>query len=440
VIVGLPLVARPLPTTYVGWLGWLGVAIAAGALAHRPRRAWVAWVALVLIGAVAGPLGWAGDLRNFWWLSAGAGVLVVTAGFLFGTTIGGPDTTGQQLRRAWAAIGRSGRRASKVTVALVLLAFIGYGAFAFVYGGDQYTAQVPNEGPCDNPGQRFGWAFEPVNYDASNEPTAADPSAAARNCTEYGPPAGQDVVSSDGIPIAGWYIPAASGGGPTGPTVVIVHGGQSNKTGVLKYAPPFHDRYNLLILDLRNAGQSGGTMSSAGLREQLDVRAMIDWLERTKHPRWIAVMGNSNGASTALAEARGDPRVRALILDSMHAAVERQMGNVLETEKGYFAWPSAILMLAGAGLRLGGDISTVDPVRTITEVGDRPVLLTHGSVDDVDRPAESVDLTLRAAIDAGVDVEFHLCLGAGHGKVVEACTADWTRWVNAFLAAHGSGV
>jgi predicted esterase len=167
---------------------------------------------------------------------------------------------------------------------------------------------------------------------------------------------------------------------------------------------------------------------------------MIDWLERTKRPAWIAVMGNSNGAATTLAEVRSDPRVRAVILDSMHAAVEPQMGNVLASEKHYPAWPSAILMLAGAGFLLGGDISTVDPVKTITQLGDRPVLLTHGSLDDVDRPSESVDLNLRAAIGAGIDVEFHLCVGAGHGEVVDVCTADWTRWVNHFLAAAGSGV
>src|SRR3990172_8343971 len=40
---------------------------------------------------------------------------------------------------------------------------------------------------------------------------------------DAGPPAGTGVVASDGVGIAGWYIPAASGSGPTGPTVVIVH-------------------------------------------------------------------------------------------------------------------------------------------------------------------------------------------------------------------------
>jgi hypothetical protein len=131
-IVGLPIAARPFPVTYAGWLGWLGVAMAAGALAHRPRRVWIAWAALLLVGAVAGPFGWANDLRNYWWLSAAIAAIVATLGFLFGTTLAGPDTTGAQLRRAWAGIGRSGRRASKIAVALMALVFVGYCAFAFV--------------------------------------------------------------------------------------------------------------------------------------------------------------------------------------------------------------------------------------------------------------------------------------------------------------------
>ena len=247
------------------------------------------------------------------------------------------------------------------------------------------------------------------------------------------------MVSSDGVPIDGWYIPAASGIGPAGPTVLIVHGGKANKSDVLKYAPPFHPTYNLVLLDLRNSGRSGAALATWGLREQWDLRAMIDWLVRIKNPAWIGVMGNSNGGATAVLEAGTDPRVRALVLDSMHASVVAQLGSVLETENSLPAWPGSWAIVVGASLRIGADITTVDPVRTIGRLGTRPVLLIHGSADLVDRPAESAERNLAAALAAGVPVGLEICPGAGHGVVIDICPDQWARWAVSFMDAARSG-
>ncbi len=39
-----------------------------------------------------------------------------------------------------------------------------------------------------------------------------------------------DLVSSDGVRLAGWYIPAGSGMGPDGPTVILAHANEGNKS------------------------------------------------------------------------------------------------------------------------------------------------------------------------------------------------------------------
>jgi hypothetical protein len=91
-------------------------------------------------------------------------------------------------------------------------------------------------------------------------------------------------------------------------------------------------------------------------------------------------------------------------------------------------------VIAGASFRLGGDLTSVDPIRTITQVGNRPILLTHGGGDRIDRPSESVERNVAAAIDAGVNVEVHICVGAGHGQVIDVCKDQWAGWVTAFLA------
>jgi pimeloyl-ACP methyl ester carboxylesterase len=328
-----------------------------------------------------------------------------------------------------------------VLAALGMAAYlVGFAGYGIVVGADEYLAGAPRLTSCDTPGSRFGWTYAAVNYPIADDAVLLAANPDHGNCASQGAGAGTDVVAPDGTHLAGWYIPVATSTGTatdTDPTVVLVHGGKSNKSGMLDYAPAFHDRYNLLIVDLRNSGRSGGTQSTGGLREQGDLRAFIEWLVRTKHPTWIAVMGNSNGAATALAEARDDTEVRALILDSMHATLESQLGTVIESEKHLPAWPGAWGVMVGVQLRLGEPVESVDPVLTITQVGNRPILLTHGSADVIDRPAQSLDRNVAAAGAAGADVEVHVCQGAGHGMVVTVCAADWTAWVQQFLAAHG---
>ena len=310
----------------------------------------------------------------------------------------------------------------------------GFGAYGFVIGASDYLAQVPDVAACHTPGTRFGWGYEAINYDPADDARLVSYTPDLDDCGSQGEPAGHEVQSADGTGIAGWYIPAASGMRATGPTVVMVHGGKSNKSGMLDYAPALHRDYNLVILDLRNSGRSGGTQSTGGLQERFDLRAMVDWLVEEKHPAWIALLGNSNGAATALAEAVDDPRIRALVLDSMHATIERQLTNVAATELHLPVWPGVPATILGVSMRLDEDITSVDPVRTIVRVGWRPVLLTHGTEDAIDRPEESVDVNLAAALAAGVDVRVERCDGAGHGKVVTTCGDAWADWVGDFLS------
>ena len=170
-----------------------------------------------------------------------------------------------------------------------------------------------------------------------------------------------------------------------------------------------------------------------GLKEQMDVSAMIDWLVRAKNPSWIGAVGDSMGAATALAATNVDARVKALIIDSAHAQIVTAIGNVLETEHGQPALPGGWAIITAVSLAVGGDVTTIDPVRIIGAVGNRPVLLIHGTADLVDPPAESADLTFHAALSAGVNVELQYCQGAPHGQVIDRCPSEWARRALSFL-------
>jgi pimeloyl-ACP methyl ester carboxylesterase len=287
---------------------------------------------------------------------------------------------------------------------------------------------------------QFGWAYEAVNYDIRDDDSLRPVQHCVDGqrmyeCPTQGARAGAEIVTEDGTRIAGWYIPAENGTGPGGRTVVLVHGRSANKSEYLRNAVPLHGAYNLLVIDLRNGGQSTGDETTLGPRERQDVAASIDWLVRTKHPTWIAGVGTSMGAASLLAAAVDDQRIRALVLDSMHATAVALFAAGISHETGHPPFPAGWATVTVASLRLGVDVSAVDPIRMIGRLGNRPVLLTHGTRDPFDRPAESAELNFKAAHDAGVPVELHYCEGAGHAETLVRCPGEWGEWVTTFLDA-----
>ena len=69
-----------------------------------------------------------------------------------------------------------------------------------------------------------------------------------------------------------------------------------------------------------------------------------------------------------------------------------------------------------------------DPIKFISKLGTRPLLLIHGTADANDLPYRSAEANLAEAQRAGVPVELHLCEGATHGLVIDKCPDDWARW------------
>jgi pimeloyl-ACP methyl ester carboxylesterase len=334
-------------------------------------------------------------------------------------------------RSPWRVAGIAGL----VILILATLAYVvGFFAYGFFSGADEYLAGTPKAVGCATPGSRFGWAYEAINYDIADDARLIADNPDLEHCSSQGAAAGDDLVAPDGVRLAGWYIPSANEHDWKQPIVVLVHGGKSNKSGMLDYAPPFHDDYDVVILDLRNSGRSGDARSTGGLHEQHDIGALLDWLSEHRTPLSVVLVGNSNGAAAALAEANTDHRVQAMILDSMHASVERQIGNVIVTERNLPAWPGAWGLVAGVSYRLGEPLESVDPARQLGSWDGRVIMFTHGSADVVDRPGDSLEVNLAVADATGITYEVNVCQGAGHGQVVTVCRDQWASWVREFMA------
>ena len=415
------------------WVLVAGVGLIAGAVARRARLVLVALAGTMVFQGVAIGLDLPRDGGPFWYIAAVGVAVLLAVAFVEGTSLGAPRPPLVASRDAWRSWPRWARSMSIVVSVVIALGLLGYGTYAAISGSADFTEAVVTAPDCRTPADRYGWDYEAINYDKADDArlTAANPDKA--KCSVVGVEAGTNVATPDGVRLAGWYIPAANGSGPSGPTLLIVHGWKASKSGALEFAPPFHDAYNLVLLDLRNNGQSSGTQTTMGLREQGDVIRMLDWLEATKHPLWIGAVGNSMGAATVLGAAVADQRIRALILDSMHADIVTSVGNAMEEDFGYPGGPAAVAVTTGVSIRIGGDVTSIDPVRLIGRVGDRPVLLIQGTADQVDPPAEASDRNFQAALAAGVPVELAYCPGARHGLTVTTCPSQWASWATSFL-------
>ena len=320
-----------------------------------------------------------------------------------------------------------------------LIAGTGYMAYAAVTGGE-YLVNAPDVAGCATPGDQYDWAYEAINYDIADDATLDERNADLDACTDQGEEAGQEVVTDDGVRIAGWYIPAANGAGPTATTtVVLVHGFRTNKSGILHYGAGLHDEYNLVAFDLRNSGRSTGNRTSAGVLEQRDLRAIIDWLERTKRPEHVGVLGNSLGAATTLAEAVGDDRVEAV--EPRFDAYETPSYQVearVEQEYRRPAYPATWAVLAGASIMAGVDVNAADPDRRHRQVRPSADAAYPWHRRHSGPPGAEAQGFFEGAEARGIPVDLRWCDGSGHnaakGMPVDVCRDDYARWLRDFFS------
>jgi pimeloyl-ACP methyl ester carboxylesterase len=322
--------------------------------------------------------------------------------------------------------------ASLVTIAVVVTsAYMLYAG----YEGSRRIVDDEQNPDCRTPAS-LGWTYEAVNYDIADDGALATAYASMERCSRQGVEAGDEVVTPDGVRVAGWYIPAARPLDATAPTIVLVHGRASNKSRMLPHASALHDRFNLLLIDLRNSGRSSRAGTTWGVREQHDLRAMIDWLERTKRPSAIGVLGQSSGASTAITLARTEPRIRALALDSVHASFTKPIEQVIPRDGRAPAYPGIWAIWLGVVLRTGANLFDADPVAAMPALAGRPLLLLYGTRDDIDVPEENAFVLAEHAREAGVPVELRRCEGARHAEIAHAdgCMAQYREWLVPFFA------
>jgi pimeloyl-ACP methyl ester carboxylesterase len=223
-----------------------------------------------------------------------------------------------------------------------------------------------------------------------------------------------ELTAEDGIRLKSWLF-----GSPTATSSVIaLHGHGSNRHQLLPVARMLYPAFHVLLLDHRGHGESGGLHTTIGYEERLDVPPAVDvLLERGLGP--VGIYGMSMGGAIAIQAAAEDPRIAAVLVDSPFA----RLRWAVQQSANLRGWPRQITpFLAYVGcmttaLHLHYRMHAFDPVEVVDRIAPRPLLIVHGTEDDVVPVASAHALYGRAAEPK----ELWLLDGLKHCKALDEC-------------------
>lgn len=192
------------------------------------------------------------------------------------------------------------------------------------------------------------------------------------------------IKASDGVEIVYWSVDAQ---GASKGTVVVLHGLGESKANYMGMAKKLSkDGYDVVLVDLRHHGDSGGKYITCGAKEKDDVKAIMDKLAgEGKVAQPFYVFGVNYGAVTGILYAEIDPRVKGV------AAVGPWQDTIVKFRRDLGLFTSdAELQAAIEEAKKDADFdprgtSALESARHLT----CPLYLIHGTADIIVPVADS---------------------------------------------------
>ena len=177
----------------------------------------------------------------------------------------------------------------------------------------------------------------------------------------------------------GWFFPGLRGA----PTIILCHGYESSRGELLTLVSALQDhQYNVFVFDFAAHGSVAG-LTTFGYREADEVRAAVNTLATRNDvdTSRFGLWGYNLGAYAALREAEKDPRVRALVLDSVYDD-PRQMVRIGVEKTGVGGFPLMVKSAQTTFEWLNYPYRTVPPVSSgLKQLVGVPILFIQAADD-----------------------------------------------------------
>lgn len=204
------------------------------------------------------------------------------------------------------------------------------------------------------------------------------------------------IESRFGYPLSATYIPNPTS---TDKTLIFLHGFTEDRATGLNYLDIYlNNGFNLLLVDSRAHGNSGGDSVTWGNYEKHDLDQWVDWVRHRFPGGMIGVHGISMGAATALMHAElneKSKRVSFYIADSAYSDFEALLALQMEQRLNLPGKVLTKLLLPYANVAAYFNsrftFHQASPIRSVRNIT-TPVLYIHGEADKLVPVNMSLDL------------------------------------------------
>src|SRR6202521_3383297 len=189
-----------------------------------------------------------------------------------------------------------------------------------------------------------------------------------------------ELVTADGVSFGAWHFRQ-----PGSPQTVIVSGGhKGQRQGSLGIsAALWRKGFNVILYSYRGMPGSDRAPITFGIKEVLELQAVIAFARKRISNARIGLLGYSMGAVVSLLGAAGEPGVQALVLDSPFSDLRKLLiENVRHAAKvpgSPFVWLAGVMLW----IRTRHRISECSPRDVLSSLEPRPLFFIHGGSDDI---------------------------------------------------------